>query len=80
MPNSNFNDIFSSLETLNTAKQKSDFIENKLSELRQSEKMIFKNLRKLSRLEILNERLKLHESLHIEKALLMKLHGLKDVN
>jgi hypothetical protein len=80
MPSSNFDDIFSSLETLNTIKQKSDFIESKLSELKQSEKMIFKDLRRLSRLQILNERLRLHESLHLEKALLIKLHGLKNVN
>jgi hypothetical protein len=80
MPSSNFDDIFSSIETMNSSHEKSEYIEKKISELRNSEKLLFNNVRKLSRLEILNERLKLHENLHVEKVLLMKLHGLKNSN
>lgn len=80
MNTSDYESMFSSLESLDSNEQKSDFIQNKISELKSLEKAMFRNSKKLSRMEVLNEKLKFHENLQVEKALLLKLHGLKENN
>ena len=67
-----YDDILSSLKHIDSEKDKSNFIEKKLVELRKAERSYLRNSKKFSRLEKLNEKFKFHENIHMQRILVLE--------